>query len=759
MLLVSFNNINLDNSAQELYRQLGGLDTEYRDKTAADIIKANRDLAEEDAKIDKWRLLMTELAHLLSICFSDVRFLEGIRSRNDSFDELLKTLEKLSVFPGHDGSILIRYRGFPTGTGISADSDYVISLGNLSVDAAAGAAMLNRMGVRMSHLTGRLNKAFKVFSENAVSSLYLKLPKSGSEFSPGIMRDCLKIISRYHRAFKQNAPIAYEKDGKNIVLPIMTDEKGHADINLTILAGINHINAQMMADIARKVGNCLKQNESFPFVSVYDAVFNIKNLKEKLIKPPIEVNNIKWLSLDKNHTVVSKESAKVSRTITEHFGDSPQNAAMMIQTVYGNDYQQLSPENFGERLRLATDLLDTVNQNGKENDIEGEILRNMGEQFEDVREEVFEDIVVQKNTLKIRSGGSETVIDKINNKISGLLTFYKGRAEASVKLKNIGRKTIRFDDRDYEIIAKDFDISKDNAKELTELLQSCFNSEGRFLRSVFERHIPEFARYEDKVFRFLWHYLKETPSRNDRVAFLNSLQLLIARMKKPKHAIEMLLNDIFQTHRKVVFSDRNALILCNMLVRTYNHEINVDTELTPEEVLLVRNGLNLPLIQELAALIRKNRESLFEKVRAIYSELIRALKGDEDAVPLRFLLYLEREIHIFLSLVGGNSARAVLRSAIKRYGNPESEAYRLQKSNDYAELFVQHLTVAIRGLERVGDTQDLKLLEDVRNNLKRFSAFSRQTRYVSKLNRLTEWVNKAEKHIHAGIWQEFAQAA
>ncbi len=757
MFLVAFSNINLDNSAQELYQQLGGLDTEYRDKTAADMAKADKKLAEEEAKTDKWRLLMTELAHLLSAYFSDVRFSEGIRTQKDYFDNLLKTLEKLSVFPGHDGNILIRYRGFPTGTGISADSDYVISLGNLEVDAAAGAAMLNRMGVRMSHLSGRLNKAFKVFSENAVSSLYLKLPKAGIEFFPENLKDCLRIISRYHRSFKQNMPIVYEKDGKNIVLPIMNDEKGHADINLTILAGINHINAQMMADIVRKVGNYLNQNESFPFVSVYDAVFNIRNLKEKLIKPMIEVNNIKRLSLDKNHTVVSKESVKVTRAVTEHFGDSPQNAAMMIQTVYGNDYQQISPENFGERLKLATDLLDTVS--GKEGDIEGEILRNMEEHLEDVREEVFEDIVIQKNTLKVRSGESETVIGKINNKISSLLSFYKGRAEADKKLKNISRKAIRFDDRDYEIIAKDFDISKENAKELTMLLQSCFNSEGRFLRSVFERHIPEFARYEDKVFRFLWHYLKETPARNDRVAFLNSLQLLIARMKKPKHAIEILLNDMLKTPRKVIFSDRNALILCNMLIRTYNHEINVDTELTPEEVLLVRNGLNLPLIHEVADLNRKNRESLFEKLRAIYSELIRALEGDEDAFPLRFLLYLEREIHIFMALVGGNSARAILRSAIKRYGNPESEAYRLQKSNDYAELLVQHLTVAIRGLERVGDTQDLKLLEDVRHNLKRFSAFSRQTRYVSKLNRLTEWVNKAEKHIHAGIWQEFAQAA
>jgi hypothetical protein len=35
---------------------------------------------------------------------------------------------------------------------------------------------------------------------------------------------------------------------------------------------------------------------------------------------------------------------------------------------------------------------------------------------------------------------------------------------------------------------------------------------------------PYMAKYGVKIFGFLWHYLKETPSRKDRVAFLNSLR-------------------------------------------------------------------------------------------------------------------------------------------------------------------------------------------------------------------------------------------
>ncbi len=755
MLLVAFSDTNLDNNAQELYRQFGGIDKEYSDLKIA---KTHKALSDEEAKTDQQRLLMAELAHLLSSYLADNRFLEGVKTQKNSVAELLKTLETLSVFPGHNGGVLIRYRGFPTGTGISADTDYVVEIGTLSLDAVTAAAMLNRMGLKISHLSGRLNKSFKIFSEHGISTLYLKLPKTkfSAEESESL-HNSLRIICQYNQALKKNTNITFEKNSKKTILPIAKDEKGHPDINLTLLAGINALNTRMMTDMVQKVGNFLKQNESLPFVSVYDAVFSFKSLREKLLKPLIEINNIRWLSLDRNHTVISKEKAKLSRMVSEHFKSSPQNTAQVMQTVYGHDYQQISSENFGERLKIATNLLETVNAGEK--DIEKEILSNIGENFGDVRDEVFEDVIIQKNILKVRSGEKETVVGKIHSRLQGLINFYKGRAEANRKMKNIAHRSINFNDRDYENIAEDFDVSVESAKELISLLKSCFNAEGRFLRSVFERHIPEFARYEDKVFKFLWHYLKETPNRNDRVAFLNSLQLLIGRMKKPDHALEMLLTDIFKTPSEALFSDRNAFILCNMLIRMYNKEMNVDTELTPEEVLLVRRGLNLALIKDVAARFEADREYLFEKIRAIYSGLINALEGNRDKMSVRFLLYLEREIHIFLAMIGGNSARAILRSAVKRYGNPDSEIYILPESRIYSEMFMQHLTVAIRGLERVGDAQDMRLIEEIRKNLKRFSLISRQPRYVSKLNRMTECLDKAEKHINAGVWQEFAQAA
>ena len=48
-------------------------------------------------------------------------------------------------------------------------------------------------------------------------------------------------------------------------------------------------------------------------------------------------------------------------------------------------------------------------------------------------------------------------------------------------------------------------------------------------------------------------------------------------------------------------------------------------------------------------------------------------------MPPRFLIALEREVHIFLALVGGNTAASILHSALKVFGNPESRFYTMEE--------------------------------------------------------------------------------
>ncbi|MGE0086502.1 MAG: hypothetical protein AB7S75_19005 [Desulfococcaceae bacterium] len=751
MPAVSANQIILDENALSLYEQLDGIHTEYQGTV-------NEKLLSEDKESDALRLDMMETAHFISSYFLDNRFSEGIKNRKDCFGDILRMLEKLAANPGHDRKIIIRYRGYPTGTAVSAEHDYVIAFGRLTADAAAAAVLKSRLGTDKSHLPARLGKAFQTLSEHGISNLCVKIPQNSEGFSPEQsehLRDCLNIISRFNRALQTSSPIVLDKKGQKTLLPVICDEKGAGDFNLTLLAGINSIPPRNMQMLVHKSGSWIKAAEESgkanPYISAYEAIINAGNLKDRLIIPPVEVNNLKWLCLDDRQIIIRPEQARVSRTAADLFKSAPQNAVQLIQTVYGNDYKEISAGHLGKRLQAATDFLGEVEKQTGQTEIEGEVLHSISERFEELRDEVFDDIIIQKNILKIRSAHSEPVaVENINAKLRQILTFYKGRSIANRKVKNIIGKGIDFDMQDYEALARDFSISATDVKSVIELLRSCFSKDGHFLRSVFESHIPAFARYEKKIFRFLWHYLKETPSRNDRVAFLNSMQMLIARMHQPEHALRMLLADVLDKADTVSFSDRNALMLANLLIREYYKELNSDIEMTPEEILQAKNGLNPEAIRAAGEIVSARQEDIFCKIRSINRELMTAAASDEaeeKKMSIRFLLAMERELHIFLILTGGETACRVLRNAVSRYGDPQADIYLSMEIRNRMESVIQHLTVVIRGLDRIGEKRDIRLLLHLRQEEGRFLAIPMDSRCISKIRRLMQWVETARKNI------------
>ncbi len=754
MPAVAANKIMLDEDALSLYEQLDGIHTEYQ-------VAVDEKSVSGDKESDALRLDMMETAHFISSWFLDNRFSEGIKNRKDCFADIVHVLEKLASVPGHDGKLIIRYRGYPTGTAVGAEHDYVIDFGRLTADAAAAAVLKGRMGTGKSHLPARLGKAFQTFSEHGISNLCVKIPQNRELFSPeqsDRLRDCLNIISGFSRAMQTNSPIVLDKNGQKTLVPVICDEKGAGDFNLTLLAGLNSIPPRNMQILVQKSGSWMKAAEESgkpnPYISAYEAITHAGNLKDRLILPGIEVNNLKWLCLDNTQRVISAEQAMVSRAAADMFKTSPQNAVQLVQTVYGNDYKQISAGHLGQRLRTATDFLNAVELQAGQSGVESEILRSIGERFEELRDEVFDDIIIQKNILKIRSAHSEAVtVGNINAKLRQILSFYKGRSVASRKVKDIISKGIDFDVQDYEALARDFSVSASDAKFLITLLKSCFGKDGRFLRSVFESHIPSFAKYEKKIFRFIWHYLKETPLRNDRVAFLNSMQLLIARMKQPGIALEMLLADVLDKADTVSFSDRNAMMLANLLIREYYREMNADIEMTPEEVLQAKNGLNPEAIKKAAKITASRQEDILKKIRSINRELVSAAAGTDPEgkkMTIRFLLATERELHIFLILTGGETARRVLRNAVSRYGDPGATLYLSKQIREQMESVIQHLTVVIRGLDRIGEKQDISILRQIRQEEGRFLAIPMDSRCIGKIRRLMQWVETAEKSITAG---------
>jgi hypothetical protein len=280
----------------------------------------------------------------------------------------------------------------------------------------------------------------------------------------------------------------------------------------------------------------------------------------------------------------------------------------------------------------------------------------------------------------------------------------------------LAHKIVEFDDEDYEVIAKNFSITRKEAEKLVQLLSECFDDKGAFRRKFFEKNIPQFLQYGNKVFGILWHYLKELSLRNSRVTFLNAIRPLVVELGNPKEALRMLLADIFDHSATIKFSDRNGLVLGTVMLRFGKWTETSNIELTPEEVLNPDVELNQEMISEAMQFMETQHENLIQKFRRITMLLLKLSAQKEiedDMMKPRFLLYLIRELVIFLSLVGGEPAKAIIYGVVEEFGNPNSEYYLNMHNKENLRHSLQLLQVASRGLKKIGDPQALSILSDV----------------------------------------------
>jgi len=614
------NEIMSDADVEKLFQELKRVDADKAEDAHGFEAEANARNADEEKVMDTWRSRLIDMVHFLSAYFMDVRYWEGVDAEKDTFEQLSKTLGQLIELPDQAGPVLIRYRGLPTASRGSASTDYVVSLGDVMVDTSVPPGMIKRMGIRMSHLAGRLDKAFSVFSEQGIRTLCIHLPgQTDDELNR--MHLCLNIISRYAHAIKTNSPIVFEIEGRPFSIQPILDEKKQPDPNLTLVAGINKLNPEQMQTLISKVDAWMKQavkaGDSQRFASVYNAFFGVKSLKDKLIRPPLEINNVQWLMIDgdKPGNLVPKDqnggsssgekrmSRKTEKVLTGGYGqalgkmgskkieeklglavkllaavESPEKINEIMKNIYKDDFANIDSKKLGQKIGIVSNLLAAVEKTPKGMDILEKVFGDFQNRLEQVQDNVYDEIVVEKDAVKIADGDAVTVIEGVQNDLLQKIEFYKSRALTRKKIKALVSGDADFDAEDYDSIAAEFDVSVEDTKDIIDLLKGCFDDRGHFLREPFERNIPEFIRYEKKVFEFLWQYLKETRYRSDRVAFLNSLQLLIAKMHQPKRAIKVLVADFCADPGVIEYADRNALMLTNLLMRKYNRELNIDIE-------------------------------------------------------------------------------------------------------------------------------------------------------------------------------------
>ncbi len=746
--------INLDVSAEELYAQLGGV--EVRKLKKLDFSGSDRlaqSLLDEQRRYEALRFRIADLVYQIGVCLDSPS-----RSSNDELAKMLliqfeKIFGTLSKNPQIGNTTLIRHRGAFGENRVENKKDYEVLSGNISFDADATRAIAKGQGKNPSQLLEKLDRGFETLWNHSINNFLLKIPKDRQELKR--LWISLQFAARYFAAVEKNSPITLSMGGKSVSVPPIHNENNVPDLNLTLLAVLNGLQPQKMQAMVHKVDSLMRSTEStakkYQHTSIYDAILNMKRFRSRLKPSPIEVNNIKWLMVSDEQTPVSDQMAKVARLVMDTSGGSSTETVRVLKSVYGEDYSKIDSQQIAERLKLTSGLLDTIENKSKDEEIRAEVLNNVEERLGKVQEDIFDNIRIEGNRIKAHTPGKGTFIEKVHTKIIKMVTFQKKRSVTKKKMTQMVHRVIDFDNQDYETLAVDFKVSVDEAKTLVKILKSCFDSQGNFSKSTFGRIIPDLELYERKIFDFLWHNLKESLHQSDRIAFLDSLQLLVDRLKQPQKSISVLLEDLYQNSTVIRFADRKAFMLGNRLVRSYSQEI-VSYQITPEDVLLTDEGIDRKITSYAAWKIDNNQDKFFEKIRTIHHRLLEALDAEEEQkhlIGVQDLLALEREAYIFLALVGGTTSKSVLLSALKEYGHPDSDLYQLSQSPKHMADLLQLLKIVIRGVGRVGDSTEAVLIDHITGRLEVFSQLTTALHEKDLINQIKECADSVKQQFSA----------
>ena len=621
---------SLDDSAEQLYKQFSGIDD--ADYAIADDSPNQSELMailkEEEKMLDYYRLLLAQAVCLFAEILTNSRFSSLSEENTQKITSFINLLKKMEKAPKYDGMISCRLRGLqrPEETGGETDNgetigdtdtyDYELSLGNLLLDHQGAKNVEQREKFKGEAIYAKLMQSFKALS-------ILKIFNFSIETGEGSDDDYLRI----ENTIKHLGQFYNNESDKSAYF--VKDEYGHNNINLTLLSSTNNVQAAALQNLVNKIKEKMFGKDPAPelniFTTVYDVILASRRYREQLRKMPIELNNMQRLMQNmRPDRKITKEGIQVSRLVLAKYGSNPRMASEVISSINSEGYTKIKTEVMGKRLSLATGFLKLTEEVEQKEGMQNEALQNIEEGLNQVSDEVYDKIAVEGGEVSTVDEKGEKTSWSLHEKLHGMVSFFKQRSQTKKKVRDIANKDVHFNAEDFSVIARNFKITELEASHLIDLLKNCFSDNGRFRRNFFEVNIPHFLKYESKVFEFLWHYLKELPLRQDRVAFLNALQILVAKLDEPQDALKILLVDIFNRSSALSFSDRNGLMLGNILLRNFNREENSNIELSPEEVLLVRQGLNLAMVDVVLEFFAEHQEMVMRKVRRINEVLTRA---------------------------------------------------------------------------------------------------------------------------------------
>ncbi|BBO88924.1 hypothetical protein [Desulfosarcina ovata] len=417
-------------------------------------------------------------------------------------------------------------------------------------------------------------------------------------------------------------------------------------------------------------------------------------------------------------------------------------AAMAISCDYG----VMDADALLKQLRAIVILIETFKNKPRFLEMQRLLMVLLRAGIHRVNGAAMDVLTLWRDAIQVDIGGKVTILGNLDDDFLNILSMGKETREAERQLTAIDQLVNDGHGEKLQSVSVAFNIPYDDTEKILFRITTMFDARGNFSRQAFDSMVDELAGYGDHVFELMWCYFKVMKACTNRVAFLNALQHLIHRMKRPKHALRYLLTDFCRRSDQVMPSDRSAFMLANILLRSYNQELDVNIEMTPEDVLNVRKGLDPDVVHYAQFRVDSMDDRFSAKVHTIHENIIAQLTASvpfDQAVTIRQLLLLEREVFIFLSLIAGHTARFILVSALREYGHPQQGVYRYSQARAYLPIFLQHLKVIIRGVGRVGARDDVILLRQIHASEAELTQFDKSPEYQRAVVRTLAWVEKA----------------
>jgi hypothetical protein len=739
--------------------------------------------------------LLVGLMHQMGLFFTHSGSSHKDRAASVLFDQLLRHMNLLAKISHHHREIGLQRIGGPVSAG-EGSPNYLVTLGDLTVKGTGGGISSGRSGAAaQARMDATLDRAFDCFATHGIDSLRLTLP-GDSDDKVDQVRLTLNIIARFRSAVENSATIVFRYFGRSIRVPVVYDNVGRPDPNLTSMAGLNGISAANARELVKQADACREltpadgqssNQDAAVHNSSYDLIFGFSSLSASLIKPQIEINTLPWIVeesdggnlpdsaklFQKLGIFVAADDAKPNTAnpqfawrsfsverfrepITYQFLanllDADESKTYeAIASVTAEDFDRLDIQGVGQRLLTASTLIKAIEERNRDPLIVDRLIYHLHDQFLWVPEAVLTNIEVQPKGMKLHESGNTLVLGMVHPRILDMIALVKSAVVTRQKIRTSENVSFDFNYPNVRMLSERFGIDTSHALHLLRLLNGTISSAGCFSRPVFESQLPEMGRYGDTLFEIYYCLLRQMPRRADRLSMLDALSLMVSRLKNPVLAMRFVLDTIFHPDHQIEYADRNAFAVANCLLLQRSAVYPYSMIQTPDIWLSLDCRTPSDLLTY--ARWRLTADKVFvginlEKVQMASLHRLVAQPGTRSK-SASFLLALEREAIIFLSLIGTSTARTILRRALLRYSDPQSAIYQKSFKTIRASAIVDHLRTIIFAIGRTGNRKDISTLETIGSNLERLAALDMGTDYSRKIDHVLNFREAAMEAIRS----------